>query len=249
MTMILNYSDIAVIVLAAGKGTRMKSTDKNKVASDVGAKPLILRTYENLNNQELRNIFVVVGFAKESVMQILGNNVGYIEQKEQLGTGHAVSTALSSIQKNFGTILVLQGDDSAFYTDDILKRFLEFHKAQGTKISLMTTILDNPFGLGRIIRKPNGNHEIIEIVEERNASEEQKKIKEINAGCYLFNRDFLDENLKKINKNPVSREYYLTDILKIASDQDISISTFPIPEKYYFPVNTAMDLKKAEKLL
>lgn len=243
----MNYLDIAVIVLAAGKGTRMKSIDKNKVTSQVGDKPLILRTYENLINQGLKNIFVVVGFAKESVMDNLGQGVEYVTQAKQLGTGHAAATALLQIPKAVNTILVMGGDDSAFYTDNILVDFLNFHLKRHAKMSLMTVNRENPSGLGRIVRKSINSHHIQEIVEEKNASDAQRQIKEINTGCYLFDRKFLEENIKKIGKNPVTQEYYLTDILKIAVDQNIPVHAFLISEKYFWGVNTPAELEEANR--
>ncbi len=239
--------DIAVIVLAAGRGTRMKSTDKNKVVSDIAGKPLILRSYENLVNQGFRNLFCVVGFAKESVMQVLGDRVNYVNQKEQLGNGHAVLVALTFLPVKFTKILLVQGDDSAFYTDNILLKFLEAQSKRGYKVSLMTTQVDDPTGLGRIIRSPRQKNHAIEIVEEKNASEEQRKIHEINMGCWIFDRKFLEKNISKIQKNPVSDEFYITDILKITVDQGLPVFAFCIPNKYFHGVNTPQELKEANK--
>lgn len=239
--------NIAVIVLAAGKGTRMNSTDKNKVASDIAGKPLILRSYENLINQGFKNLFFVVGFAKESVIKILGNRVNYVKQIEQLGTGHAVLTALAILPLEFKKILVVQGDDSAFYSDDILLKFLESQSKRGYRVSLMTTEVENPTGLGRIIRDPRQKNHAIEIVEEKVANAEQKKIKEINTGCWIFDRKYLEDNIDKIQKNPVSGEYYLTDILKITVDQGLPVFAFCIPSKYFHGVNTPAELAEANR--
>ncbi len=243
--MLLN--DIAVIVLAAGKGTRMNSTDKNKVASDIAGKPLILRSFENLVAQGFKNLFFVVGFAKESVFEILGSRVNYIEQIEQMGTGHAVLTALKALPANFKKVLVVQGDDSAFYADDILIKFLEAQSKRGYKVSLMTTEVEDPTGLGRVIRDTRQKNHAIEIIEHKVATENQKKIKEINTGCWIFDREFIDNNIGKIQKNPVSGEYYLTDILKIAVDQGLPVFAFCIPHKYFHGVNTPQELEEARK--
>lgn len=242
----IDINHLAVIVLAAGKGTRMNSTDKNKVAADIAGKPLILRSYENLISQGFKNLFFVVGFAKESVMNILNDHVRYVEQIEQMGTGHAVLTALKEIPANFNKILVVQGDDSAFYTDDILVKFLEAQSKRGYKVSLMTTEVENPTGLGRIIRDSQQKNHAIEIVEEKVATENQKKIKEINTGCWIFDRQFIDDNIGKIQKNLVSGEYYLTDILKIAVDQGLPVFAFCIPAKYFHGVNTPAELEEAK---
>lgn len=236
-----------MIVLAAGKGKRMNSTDKNKVASDVAGKPLILHTYENLVSQGFKNLFFVVGFAKESVMQVLGDKVTYVEQNEQLGTGHATRLALSQIPAQIKTLMVMGGDDSAFYTDNILVQFLEAQGKRGYKVSLMTTEVENPAGLGRIVRDPLQKNHAIEIVEEKVASEEQKKIREINTGCWIFDRHFLEDNIDIIQKNPVSGEFYLTDILKIAVDQGLPVFAYCIPSKYFHGVNTPVELEEAKR--
>lgn len=243
----MDKNDIAVIVLAAGRGTRMKSTDTNKVALDVAGKPLILRTFENLKAQGLNNLFFVVGFAKESVRQVLGDKVKYILQDEQLGTGDAVKKALPSLPSSIKKIIVIGGDDSAFYTDDILVKFLEAQSKRGYKMSVMTTEVDNPKGLGRIIRKGYNSHHAEDIVEEKNASEEQKKIKEINTGAYVFDREFLEENINKIQKNEISGEYYLTDMLKITVSEGEPVFAFLIPNKYFYGVNTTEELEDIKK--
>lgn len=245
----LNKSDIAVIVLAAGKGTRMKSVDANKVVSVLGDKPLILRTYENLKEQGFNNLYFIVGFAKESVMSVLGNRVNYIEQNEQLGTGHAVAVALPKIPKKIKKIIVMGGDDSAFYTDGIIKKFLTSQCKRGYKMSIMTTEVKTPTGLGRIIRNAYNSHHVQKIVEEKNASEEQKKIKEVNTGCYIFDRKFLEENIKKINKNPISGEYYLTDMLAIAVNKGEPVFAFRVPNKYFHGVNTPEELEAANRVI
>jgi len=240
-------NNVAVIVLAAGRGKRMKSVDTNKVVSDVAGKPLILRSYENLKAQGFNNLFFVVGFAKESVMSVIGSSVTYVEQVEQLGTGHAVGVALQQISKNITKIIVIGGDDSAFYTDDILLKFLDAQSKRGYKMSVMTTEVEVPNGLGRIIRDSNNKNYTVAIVEEKNATEQQKKIKEINTGAYIFDREFLENNIKKINKNPVSGEYYLTDMLKITVSQGEPVFAFCVSNKYFRGVNTPEELEAVNK--
>lgn len=241
-------NQVAVIILAAGKGTRLNSTTINKTALKIKGKPIVLKGTDNLEAQGFENIFVVVGFARDSVKDVLREKkINYVIQEEQLGTGHAVKTAFAEIPKNFNHILVLNGDDCYYYTDNILIDFLNFHLKRKSKISLMTTKKTDPAGLGRVVREKTNSHHIAKIVEEKNATEQEKEIKEINTGCYLFSRDFLAGNLNKIKLDPIKGEYYLTDIIALAVNQEIPVFAFVIPEGYFFGVNTRSDLEKANE--
>lgn len=243
----MNRDDIAVIVLAAGRGKRMKSSDKNKVVLDVAGKPLILRSFENLKAQGFNNLLFVVGFAKESVKKVLGDKVKYVIQREQLGTGDAAKSALIFLPENIKKVIVIGGDDSAFYTDDILVKFLEAQSKRGYKMSVMTTKVNDSTGLGRIVRDPNHENHAVAIVEEKNATDEERKIKEINTGAYIFDRKFLEDNIGKIEKNEISGEYYLTDMLEITVSLGAPVFAFLVPNKYFHGVNTPEELQEANK--
>ncbi len=203
-----------VIVLAAGKGTRMKATTTNKVAMPLFEKPIIAHTIENIRQAGLDTIVVVVGFAKESVETVLGDSVIYAEQQEQLGTGHAVLMGLAKVPAECNQVLSVYGDDSAFYPPELIKSLLTRHEATQAKVTVLTIHKNNPVGLGRIIRADDGN--FLAIVEEKVATHEQKQITEINTGLYCFERTFLEETIVKIKKNPISGEMYLTDIIELA---------------------------------
>lgn len=239
--------NLCVIILAAGKGTRMQSTDTNKVALKLGGEPMLLRTIKTLREAGVRDIVVVVGFAKESVTSFLDDNVIIAEQKEQLGTGHAVECALTEVPERSKDVLIIYGDDSFLHTPSTFKDLYSTHIDNNSTITFITRDSDNPTGMGRIIRDTNGK--IKGIVEEKNATDEEKKIKEINLGCYVVDKKYLTENIKKIGKNEVTGEYYITDIIDIISKDNGKISSYQLNNQQWKGVNTPQDLDEAQQLL
>ena len=237
---------IGAIVLAAGKGKRMKTKQINKVVFPLGNKQMILHTIDLLENLAIKTIIVVVGFAKESVIKILDNRVIFAEQKKRLGTAHAVSRALKKLPNNIKTVLVLNGDDSAFYTENIIKKLIEIHWHENSALSFLTIAVDNPTGLGRIIRDHSGK--VIGIVEDKDTLESQKKIKEINPACYVFEVSFLKKYLKLVGKSTVSGEYYLTSLIDIAIKNNEKLETLNGGKLTWRGINTKEDLREAERL-
>ncbi|MCX7917002.1 MAG: sugar phosphate nucleotidyltransferase, partial [bacterium] len=138
--------------------------------------------------------------------------------------------------------------DTPFITEKTIRKLLEIHKENGNWCTFLTAIFEEPKGYGRILR--NGKKEVIGIIEEINATDEQRKIKEINAGVYVFKSEGLFDSLKKINPDPIKKEYYLTDIIKIYSQENKKISTYTTPDPYEtIGINTLNELKKAEEYL
>lgn len=238
--------NITAIILAAGRGTRMQSVDKNKVAMEIKGEPMLVRTIRILKEAGIGNIVVVVGFAKDSVTSLLDTDIIIAEQKEQLGTGHAVKSALSKVPKTATDVLILYGDDSFLHTPQTFQKLYDTHKKEEAKITFITMDSDNPTGFGRIIREQN--NEVVGIVEEKNATEEQKKIREINLGCYIINKDDLEKNIEFIIKNPVTGEYYITDIIDILAHQKGKIAAYKLTDGKWRGVNTRQDLIEAENL-
>jgi len=236
---------IAAIILAAGKGKRMNSKKANKVTVTLGNKQMILHTLDRLKELNIAPIIVVVGFAKESVMKILGNSVIFAEQSKRLGTAHAVTVALKKLPENVATVLVLNGDDSAFYTKETVENLITSHLKENADLSLLTIYVENPTGLGRVIRN---EEKVTGIVEEKDATEEMKRINEINPGCYVFQVSFLKKYLKKINKSPTTGEYYLTALIDIAIKNKQKINDVIGGKILWRGVNTQEELKEAEKL-
>lgn len=237
--------DIGVIVLAAGRGSRMKLKDINKVTISLHDKPLILRSLEIIRSLGIREIIVVVGFAKESVIKLLPDGVRVVVQEKLLGTADAEKVGIEALSQDIKYVLSVYGDDSFLYTKEIFNKMIDVHKSSNAVMTLATAILDDPTGYGRIIRDKNGK--IIKIVEELNASDEERKIKEVNTGCYLFSKEFIDKNIGKIKINELKREYYLTDILEIFVKDEYLISSIIIPSKNWRGINTIEELKRAER--
>lgn len=239
--------NLTAIILAAGKGTRMKSTDTNKVSLPVGGEPMITRTIRILRDAGIPKFVVVVGFAKESVVKLLTPDILVAEQEEQLGTGHAVLCALTMVPKNATDVLIVYGDDSFLHSPETFQALYKTHKEEGAKITFITMISNEPTGFGRIIRNDIG--EVIGIVEEKNATDEQRKIQEINLGCYIIDKEYLQQNIDSIKKNEISGEYYITDIIDVIASQNGKIAAYRLPDAKWQGVNTREDLMEAENLI
>jgi bifunctional UDP-N-acetylglucosamine pyrophosphorylase / glucosamine-1-phosphate N-acetyltransferase len=237
---------IAAIILAAGKGKRMNSTNSNKVILKLAGKYMVEHAVDLLDELGIQIKIAVVGFAKESVMAALGDRVSYAVQEERLGTAHAVECALKKLPEDIETVLVLGGDDSAFYTKDIIKNLIENHIKTKAVLSLLTIMVENPAGLGRIIRNNNG--EIMEIKEEKDATDTQRAIKEINPECYVFQVSFLREYLKEVEKSPATGEYYLTSLIDIAIKIKEKVEAVEGGKILWRGINTPEELREAEKL-
>lgn len=237
---------IAAIILAAGRGKRMKSKEVNKVVVSLGNKQMILHTVDRLRGLSISPIIVVVGFAKESVMRVLEGRVIFAQQSKRLGTAHAVMCALKKLPENISTVLVLYGDDSAFYTEDIIKKLIEAHVERKAALSFLTITVDNPIGLGRVIRDSIGK--VVGIVEEKDATKEQKKINEVNPACYIFEVSFLKKYLKDVKKSSVTGEYYLTSLIGIAIKNKEKLEIVRGGKIVWRGINTPEELKEAQRL-
>ncbi len=217
------------IVLAAGKGTRMK-TELPKCAYPLLKKPMIAYIIENLKNTHLIDeLIVVVGHKKEVIKDILNETVSYAVQEEQLGTGHAVMMAKDFIKVMNGNTIILPGD-MPLIDGDVLKTAIEKHYRDQSDLTIVTTIVDDPQGYGRIIR--NGDNLLSDIVEENDATESQKQINEINTGIYIVKNDLLFDALDKIDNKNAKGEYYLTDIVKIFKADKKRIGTYLLKTAY-----------------
>ncbi len=242
----MTKKELGVIILAAGKGKRMNSKGVNKVVLPLADKPMITHTISLLEKLQIKHIVVVVGFAKKSVMDILGNKVIFAEQDKRLGTAHAVSCGLKKMPKDVSDVLVINGDDSAFYTKDVIQKLVNLHLSSEAALTMLTIEKDNPFGLGRIIRDKDDS--ILAIVEEKDAKMEQKKIKEVNPACYVFKIEFLNKYLNKVKKSGVTGEYYLTSLIDMGIKNNEKIETFRGGPLAWRGVNTKDELQEAEEM-
>lgn len=216
-----------IIILAAGKGKRMKS-DEPKALAILKGKPFlrhILDTIEKLDSS-IKPI-IVVGHKKERVKEILGDKYIYAEQQEQLGTGHAVMSARGAIDPSYNMLLVMS-TDQPLVSKETLKRIIVAHKEKNPTITMATVLVPDfenwRTGLnhfGRIVRGKDGL--VKKIVEFKDANDEERKIRELNPALYAFDVKWLWNNIDKIKNKNTQGEYYLTDLIKIACDQNKKI--------------------------
>lgn len=243
----MNYmEDIMAIVIAAGKGTRMKSKN-SKLVQKIYGKEIVKRAYENVKKAGVEDVIVVVGHQKEQVMQVLGENVKYVEQKEMLGTGHAVMQATELLKGRKGKILAVYGD-VPLLRPETLKKLLDRSIEKNEAATMLTAIYENPKGYGRVIRNQEGNVEA--IVEELDATEEQRKIQEINAGIYCFDIPELLNALTQIKPSKVKGEYYLTDVIEIMAEKGLTIGAVVVEDNSeILGINDRMQLQMLTKVL
>jgi bifunctional N-acetylglucosamine-1-phosphate-uridyltransferase/glucosamine-1-phosphate-acetyltransferase GlmU-like protein len=239
--------NLGAIILAAGKGKRMQSREINKVAMLLNDKPIIAHVLSVLENMDFKTIVVVIGFAKESVINaVKDSSVLFAEQEEQLGTGHAVVTALEKIPESVSDVLVIQGDDSYFYTEDLFSKLSKKHFATNAAMTFLTIQVENQIGLGRVVRDEYGN--VVSVIEEKDADDKIKNITEINPACYIFSVSFLKKYLPKLQKSPVTGEYYLTSLIDTAIKNKERLETVQAGFIPWRGVNTPEELAEAERL-
>lgn len=232
------------IVLAAGKGTRMKS-DLPKVIHKVNGIPMLKKVINVLDEAGSKENILILGHKKELVLETLGE-VSYVLQEEQLGTGHAVQMAEEKIADYEGLVLVTCGDTPLIRVETIKSMILK-HKLDKATATILTAIEENPFGYGRIVKDKGF---VKAIVEEKDANEEIKAIKEINAGVYCFESKKLLDALRKIDNNNANGEYYLTDVIKVMVDQGDRVDSFSVKDnKETMGVNSKVQLAQASKVL
>jgi UDP-N-acetylglucosamine diphosphorylase/glucosamine-1-phosphate N-acetyltransferase len=240
--------NIAVIILAAGLGTRMKS-DKAKVLHPVCGKPMISYILETAKEINAMDIVVVVGHQADEVMAVCHEmpNVKFAIQKQQLGTGHAVLCALPSLSRSVEQAVILCGDVPLLSASTVTA-LIDDHINHGRILSLLAVEVDSPAGYGRI--KIDSRRKLSGIVEEKDASPSEKQIKLINAGIYCVNTDFLQTSLKKITPDNAQNELYLTDIIAIGykAQQNIGVLVGGNNEEV-MGINTIQDLKSVEALM
>ncbi len=206
---------VAAIILAAGKGTRMKS-DLVKVMHPLGERPMLSWPVQAAKSAGAELITLVVGHQEEKVKEFFGDDdtILFARQADQLGTGHAVLSARPVLEGFSGTIMILCGD-APLIKASTLQAMLLSHLSRGAVISVLTTHLKNPYGYGRIIKREGSR--ITRIVEERDATSEEREILEINSGIYCVASDFLFKAVSRLKNDNLQKEYYLTDIIKEAS--------------------------------
>lgn len=245
--MVLGMSDLGVIILAAGQGTRMKS-DLPKVLHPIGGKPLFLHPLSIAKQLQASKIAIIIGHGADAVrLAYTGDDVSWVIQEKQLGTGHAVLCAKDSFNHFTGDILILSGD-VPLIRQATLTAMLERHRRSEAALTLMTALLDTPKGYGRILRDREGA--ITGIVEEKDASDAQRAIGEVNAGIYVASPQFLFTALTGVKNNNNQGEYYLPDAVGIALAQQKSVATFQVDDpREMLGINTREELARMETTL
>lgn len=233
------------VILAAGQGTRMKSK-LPKVLHKALGKPMVQWVIDCLTQAGVEDKIAVLGHGGEQVAQVVEQQAAIVYQAEQLGTGHAVMQAVPALVEENECVLVICGDTPLLRAQTI-QALIEKHQAEGNAVTLLTAYAENPTGYGRIVRD---EQQITAIVEQKDASEEQKLIKEINTGTYCFDQKFLVQYLATLNTNNAQKEYYLTDLIKIANEHQLPVGGFVLADfNESLGVNNRIQLSQAEAVL
>ncbi|EOH94091.1 bifunctional UDP-N-acetylglucosamine diphosphorylase/glucosamine-1-phosphate N-acetyltransferase GlmU [Enterococcus villorum] len=234
------------IILAAGKGTRMKSK-LYKVLHPVSGKPMVEHIINRVSETNPDQIITIVGHGAEQVKAQLGERSEYALQAEQLGTGHAVLQAASFLEGKEGTTLVISGD-TPLLTTETLNNLFEYHQGKNASATILTAQAEDPTGYGRIIRDHVG---IVEkIVEQKDTSPEEALVQEINTGTYCFDNKALFEALNKIGTDNAQGEYYLTDIIEILKEAGNTVAAYQTEDfDESMGVNDRIALAKANELM
>lgn len=241
--------DIKAIILAAGKGTRMKSETTPKVLHEIMGKTLLGYVMDNVKafaNEQ----YVIVGHQSEAVEKYITDNYDSAKtvlQSPQLGTGHAVSMVCPYLENYEGQVLILCGD-TPLIKEDTLKKFVEFHNSNNSDLTVMSTIFDNPTNYGRIIRENDNTLKC--IVEEKDATPEQKAVKEVNAGIYCLNWGKIKNAFSQLKTNNAQGEYYLTDIIQWGKEQKLNVNAFILENSdEIYGINSRQNLAQATKIM
>jgi bifunctional UDP-N-acetylglucosamine pyrophosphorylase / glucosamine-1-phosphate N-acetyltransferase len=218
-----------------------------KVLHPLLGKPLIQHVIDNLRQSGIDNITVVIGYKGDDVMNAVGKSVKYVWQKEQLGTGHAVLQAKDYFEGFTGKVIVACGD-APLVSSESFKILVSQVEDTTIKASVLTMIHDNPTGYGRMIKDDKGS--LVKIVEEKDATEEQKQIKEVNSGTYIFESALLLDGLKSLKNDNAQREYYLPDVLANIIDKGYRVTTVPFADPIEGSgINSMEELKVLEEIL
>lgn len=240
-------STLKSLILAAGKGTRMKS-DLPKVVHLCDGKPMLHYVIEASKEAGAQEVCVIVGYKAEKVKESIDEEVRYVMQKEQLGTGHAVLCAADFIGEE-GDVMILCGD-TPLITGKTLSELVKAHRKGEYGVTVLSAIVDDATGYGRIVRNKDGEFE--KIVEQKDADEEERSIKEINSGMYIFNCGALTQALSRLTNDNAAGEYYLTDTIELMKKAGYKAAAMAISKNSSDEirgVNTTEQLAEAEIIM
>ncbi|MFG0244057.1 MAG: NTP transferase domain-containing protein [Phycisphaerales bacterium JB054] len=239
------------VVMAAGKGTRMRS-DLPKVVHEVAGRPMVCHVVDACFRAGCSRVIAVVGYEQQRVRDALrgfGDRVRFAVQAEQLGTGHAVQCAAGALEGLDGDtpVLVLAGDGPLIRTET-LDALLELHRRAGASATLATSVIDDPTGYGRIVR--DGEGRLVGIVEQKNATPEQLAIREVNPSYYCFGLASMQSALARVERNEASGEYYITDVPAILMEAGERVEVIDaVPPEDVLSINTPEQLAEVDRIL
>ncbi len=238
---------LAAVILAAGKGTRMKS-GLIKVLHPAAGRPVIEWPVAAARTAGADPVVLVIGHQANAVQRVFrGSDIRYAMQEEQLGTGHAVACALDALAGFRGTVLILCGD-TPLLRPETLKALLTFHRDKQAAVTVLTAVMDDPYGYGRVVRDAAG--QVARIVEQKDADPEEQAICEINSGIYCVESDFLFANIRNIGNDNAQKEFYLTDLLALAARRGLACLAMPTADAdEIMGVNDRAQLAEAARIL
>ncbi|MFA7254316.1 MAG: sugar phosphate nucleotidyltransferase [Patescibacteria group bacterium] len=238
------------LILAAGKGTRMnegKESEIPKVMFQINNEPIIRHSVRLVQNAGIKKIVLVVGYKKELIKNYFGDEVDYVVQEEQLGTGHAAMIAKEKLWGRSESLIIFYGDN-CLYRPETVKKLIDLYEKERPTIAMLTAITDDPTGYGRVFRDEKGD--VIGITEHKDCTPEELKNKEWNPGFYILDSNWFWENITKLKPMNSQKEYYLTDMIVLAREQNKRIVAMPVSEESEAEgVNTQEQLQKAEQIL
>lgn len=240
-------NELVTLILAAGKGTRMKS-DLAKVLHPLCGHPMIHYVIRMSREIGSTRTLAIIGHQKERVRdELTDENIEFVVQEPQLGTGHAIAQAQGVLDGYNGEILILSGD-APLLTPATMRRLIEHHRTQSATATVLTTHLPDPTGYGRIVRNPDGS--VQKVVEHKDATPQERAISEINSGIYVFAAPDLFRALQKVGNDNAQREYYLPDVIPILLSEGKKVSAL-LTEEYeeISGINTIEQLQEAERIL
>ncbi len=238
-------SNTGAIILAAGKGTRMKS-DLPKVLHKINDKALAEYVIDAVVDAGIDKICLVIGYQADRVKENIHRTVEYAYQEEQLGTGHAVMCAKDFLNK-CDDVLILCGD-TPLVTGDTIRSLMDYHRSTGNYVTVLSAIMDDPTGYGRIVRDKDGN--FLKNVEHKDATDEERKICEINSGMYVFNAKELKEALGTLTTDNAQGEYYLPDAITAIKNKGLKVGAFAAKDpEDILGINTVEQLENAGQII
>ncbi len=246
----LTKRDFAAVIMAAGQGKRMKDPSRAKVMYELNGKPMIHYVVDLAYDLRASRVILIVGFQRETVLEYVTKShpdVICAVQEQQLGTGHAVLQAREALEGFTGDVLVLSGD-VPLLTKSTMLNLIKHHFSTKAVATILTARVEEPTGYGRIIRHANGSVE--KIVEHRDANPEELKVREINSGIYLFDKEKLFDGLSHLTTNNAQHEYYLTDIFEYFSKHHWTVSALVADQPAEIHgINTVEQLEEARRIL